>query len=66
MGQGRLLFCRSLVEAAHKYNTGGELQATKNGQSHVFKENYVIQVKLRFFERATKTRILIHPGDQQT
>ena len=29
MGQGRLLFCRSLVEAAHKYNTGGELQATK-------------------------------------
>ena len=32
MGQGRLLFCRSLVEAAHKNNTGGELQATKNGQ----------------------------------
>ena len=54
MGQGRLLFCRSLVEAAHKYNTGGELQATKNGQSQIFKENYVIQVKLRFFERATK------------
>ena len=27
MGQGRLLFCRSLVEAAHKYNTGRELQA---------------------------------------
>ena len=54
MGQGRLLFCRSLVEAAHKYNTGGELQATKNGQSHVFKENYVIQVKLRFFAKATK------------
>ena len=54
MGQGRLLFCRSLVEAAHKNNTGGELQATKNGQSQIFKENYVIQVKLRFFERATK------------
>ena len=46
MGQGRLLFCRSLVEAAHNYNTGRELQAT-----HKKKTN---PSKFHVFEKATK------------
>lgn len=41
MGQGRLLFCRSLVEAAHKHNTGRGLQAahkkkTNSSKFHVY------------------------------
>ena len=53
MGQGRLLFCRSLVEAAHKYNTCGELQVTKKNNHpskfHVFCEGYNNLMKSTFF-----------------